>query len=133
MAKKVLSGLVTAWRLAGWPTRRSPSSVKATIEGVVRAPSAFSMTLGGAFHDRDARIGRAEVDADDFSHDYSFLRRDRRTPKRSGLEDAAFRSRDPPRPVPYLTAMRLCAARPAARAEPAYRRRVFSTQAGPGG
>jgi hypothetical protein len=31
-AKTVFSGLVTAWRLAGWPTRRS-SSVKATIEG----------------------------------------------------------------------------------------------------
>ena len=46
MAKKVRSGLVTPWRLAGWPTRRSPSSVKATIEGVVRAPSAFSMTFG---------------------------------------------------------------------------------------
>src|SRR6476646_4675055 len=45
-AKTVLSGLVTAWRLAGWPTSRSPSLVKATIEGVVRAPSAFSMTLG---------------------------------------------------------------------------------------
>src|SRR6478752_6286796 len=44
----VFSGLVTAWRLAGWPTRRSPSAVKATIEGVVRAPSAFSMTLGAA-------------------------------------------------------------------------------------
>ena len=46
MANNVSSGLVTAWRLAGWPTRRSPSSVKATIEGVVRAPSAFSITLG---------------------------------------------------------------------------------------
>src|ERR1700709_491995 len=32
-------------RLAGCPTRTSPSSVKATIDGVVRAPSAFSMTL----------------------------------------------------------------------------------------
>src|SRR5881397_1636612 len=42
----VFSGLVTACRLAGWPTRRSPSSVKATIEGVVRMPSEFSMTLG---------------------------------------------------------------------------------------
>src|SRR6478752_7580136 len=42
----VRSGLVTAWRLAGWPTRRSPSSVKATIEGVVRMPSAFSITFG---------------------------------------------------------------------------------------
>src|SRR6218665_507763 len=45
-ANSVPSGLVTAWRLAGWPTRRSPSLEKATIEGVVRAPSAFSMTLG---------------------------------------------------------------------------------------
>src|SRR5260370_31034179 len=43
--KKVRSGLVTAWRLAGWPTRRSPSSLKATIDGVVRMPSAFSMTF----------------------------------------------------------------------------------------
>src|SRR4028119_2286100 len=48
MAKKVCDGLVTAWRLAGWPTRRSPSSVKATIDGVVRAPSAFSITFGCA-------------------------------------------------------------------------------------
>src|SRR5689334_1453659 len=46
MAKKVYSGLVTACRLAGWPTRRSPSGAKATMDGVVRAPSAFSMTLG---------------------------------------------------------------------------------------
>src|SRR4051812_8141952 len=46
MAKKVLMGLVTAWRLAGWPTRRSLSSWMATTEGVVRTPSAFSMTLG---------------------------------------------------------------------------------------
>src|SRR5579863_3402581 len=45
-AKIVRSGLVTAWRLAGWPTSRSPSSVNATMDGVVRIPSAFSMTLG---------------------------------------------------------------------------------------
>ena len=38
-------GFVTAWRFAGWPTRRSPLSVNATIEGVVRAPSAFSITF----------------------------------------------------------------------------------------
>src|SRR6056297_3680897 len=41
--KTVFSGLVTACRLADWPTRRS-SSVKATMEGVVRAPSEFSIT-----------------------------------------------------------------------------------------
>jgi hypothetical protein len=33
------------WRLAGWPTRISPLSVKATIDGVVLAPSAFSITF----------------------------------------------------------------------------------------
>ena len=44
-ANIVFSGLVTAWRFAGCPTRRS-SSVKATIDGVVRAPSAFSTTRG---------------------------------------------------------------------------------------
>src|SRR3954452_15338676 len=42
----VFSGLVTAWRLATVPTRRSPPLVKATTEGVVRAPSAFSTTVG---------------------------------------------------------------------------------------
>ena len=44
--KTVFSGLVTACRLAGAPTRRSPPSVNATTEGVVRAPSAFSITVG---------------------------------------------------------------------------------------
>ena len=38
------SGLRIAWRLATWPTRRSPSSVNATTDGVVRAPSAFGIT-----------------------------------------------------------------------------------------
>src|ERR1700760_5019363 len=41
----VFSGLVMLWRLAGCPTSTSPSSVNATIEGVVRPPSAFSITL----------------------------------------------------------------------------------------
>jgi len=39
-AKKVRSGLVHRLALAGWPTRRSPSSLKATMDGVVRMPSA---------------------------------------------------------------------------------------------
>src|SRR6188474_2509232 len=43
MEKTVLVGLVTAWRLATVPTRRSPDWVKATTDGVVRPPSAFSM------------------------------------------------------------------------------------------
>jgi hypothetical protein len=34
------------WRLAGSPTSRSPLSVNATMDGVVRAPSAFSITRG---------------------------------------------------------------------------------------
>src|SRR3981189_2355990 len=41
----VFSGLVMLWRLAGWAARDLPSSVKATIEGGVRPPSAFSITL----------------------------------------------------------------------------------------
>src|SRR6056297_1029671 len=41
----VLSGLVIAWRLATWPTNRSPSLVNATTDGVVRFPSAFGMTV----------------------------------------------------------------------------------------
>src|ERR1700704_831378 len=45
MAYTVFSGLVMLWRLAGCPTRTSPSSVKATMDGVVRPPSAFSITL----------------------------------------------------------------------------------------
>ena len=46
MEKMVFSGLVIAWRLATWPTSRSPLLEKATIEGVVRAPSSFAITLG---------------------------------------------------------------------------------------
>jgi len=42
----VFSGLTAAWRRARLPTRRSPVLVKATTDGVVRAPSAFGMTTG---------------------------------------------------------------------------------------
>jgi hypothetical protein len=35
-----------AWGRANWLTRRSPGSVKATTDGVVRAPSAFAITVG---------------------------------------------------------------------------------------
>src|SRR5690349_24864333 len=45
-AKIVFFALVTACRFAGAPTRISPSSAYATTEGVVRAPSEFSITLG---------------------------------------------------------------------------------------
>ncbi len=44
--KIVFSGFITAWRLATVPTRRSPPSVKATTDGVVRPPSEFSSTVG---------------------------------------------------------------------------------------
>ena len=46
MAKTVLNGLVMACRFAICPTRRSPSSVKPTTEGVVRLPSRFGITCG---------------------------------------------------------------------------------------
>src|SRR5579863_742589 len=44
--KIVFCGLVTAWRLATVPTSRSPPCVNATTDGVVRPPSAFSITVG---------------------------------------------------------------------------------------
>src|SRR3954453_15445657 len=40
----VASGFRMAWRLATCPTRRWPSSVNATTDGEVRAPSAFGIT-----------------------------------------------------------------------------------------
>src|ERR1700677_5158018 len=39
-------GFMIDCRLASCPTRRSPFSVKATTEGVVRAPSALGITIG---------------------------------------------------------------------------------------
>ena len=42
----VRGAFVTAWRLAGSPTSRSPTLVNATTEGVVRCPSALGMTTG---------------------------------------------------------------------------------------
>src|SRR5450631_573647 len=44
--KIVFWGFVTAWRLATVPTSRSPEGANATTDGVVRPPSAFSMTVG---------------------------------------------------------------------------------------
>ena len=44
MEEIVRSGLVMAWRLATWPTMRSPVLEKATTDGVVRLPSALGMT-----------------------------------------------------------------------------------------
>jgi hypothetical protein len=66
----VFFALVTACRFAGAPTRISPSSAYATTDGVVRAPFRVLDDLRrAAFHDGDAAVRRAEVDADDLAHD----------------------------------------------------------------
>ncbi len=44
--KMVFSGLVTACRLATWPTSRSLFFAKATTDGVVLAPSGLARTEG---------------------------------------------------------------------------------------
>src|SRR5438094_5885834 len=44
--KTVFSGLVTAWRRASRPTRRSPAGLTATTDGVSRSPSALGITVG---------------------------------------------------------------------------------------
>ncbi len=47
MLETVLVGLVTLWRFAICPTRRSPVfGFTATTEGVKRPPSALGMTTG---------------------------------------------------------------------------------------
>ena len=70
-AYSVFFGLVTAWRLALWPTRISSSSVYATIDGVVRAPSAFSNHLDlVAIEDGHAGVRGAEVNTDNLCHGF---------------------------------------------------------------
>ncbi len=67
--KTVFSGLVTAWRLATWPTRRSPDLAKPTTDG--RDAAAFGVRDDDGFaalHHRDDGVGRAQVDANDFAH-----------------------------------------------------------------
>src|SRR5512143_3717087 len=46
MENSVFSGFTTAWRLAVWPTRRSPFLVNATTDGHKGPPSAVGMTIG---------------------------------------------------------------------------------------
>src|SRR5262245_53306593 len=46
MEKIVFSELVTACHFATWPTRRSPPFVNATSDGVSRAPSWLTTTVG---------------------------------------------------------------------------------------
>src|ERR1700704_1489792 len=64
----VLIGFVTACRLAGCPTSRSPSLVNATMEGVVRIPSAFSISRAALPSMTATRVRRSQVDFDDFTH-----------------------------------------------------------------
>ena len=67
--KTVFSGLVTACRLATCPTRRSPAFGERDDRR--RQPPAFGVGDDhglAAFHDGDNRVGRAQVDADDFAH-----------------------------------------------------------------
>jgi hypothetical protein len=56
----------------GLADKRS-SFLKATMEGVVRAPSEFSITRGrcDTVHDGDTRVCGAEVDTDDFRPVYN--------------------------------------------------------------
>ena len=73
--KIVFSGFITAWRLATVPTRRSPESVNATTDGVVRPPSAFSMISGSPPSiTAIARVGGPEVDSDRLRHFDSLLK-----------------------------------------------------------
>ena len=66
--KTVFSGLVTAWRLATWPTSRSPSFGNPDDRGRrARALLVHDDRGLAALHDGDDRVGGAEVDADDFA------------------------------------------------------------------
>jgi hypothetical protein len=46
MANRVLLGLVTAWRLADWPTSTSPSLLKATMRRRGAIALGVSITFG---------------------------------------------------------------------------------------
>ncbi len=66
MLKMVFSGLVMAWRLATWPTRRSPFLLMATTEGVMRrcvpavAGHRARERLGGLTEHAKVRMGQTE-------------------------------------------------------------------------
>jgi hypothetical protein len=65
--------LVTAWRLAAAP--HQDLAVFGVGDDGRRGARAFRVLddLGlAAFHDGDAAVGGAEVDADDLAHDFSF-------------------------------------------------------------
>ena len=65
----VFCGLVTAWRLAAWPT----SALAAFGEGDdggrgARAFGVFEDHGFAAFHDGHTGVGGAEIDAENFCH-----------------------------------------------------------------
>ena len=67
--KIVFSGLVTAWRLATWPTSRSPLLVKRHHRR--RGAAAFLVRDHrrlAAFHHGDHRVRRSQVDSDNLAH-----------------------------------------------------------------
>ena len=67
--KTVFSGLVTAWRLATWPTSRSPVFVNATTDGVSRPPSGLVITTGSPpSMTATTELVVPRVDSDDFAH-----------------------------------------------------------------
>ncbi len=68
--KTVFSGLMTAWRLATCPTIRSPDlGFTATTDGISRDPSDVrDDDRLAAFHHCDDRVGRAQIDTDNFAH-----------------------------------------------------------------
>jgi len=57
MEKMVFSGLVMAWRLATWPTRRSPLLVNDDGRRCAAAFFVGDHLRLAAFHDGDAAIG----------------------------------------------------------------------------
>jgi hypothetical protein len=68
--QRILLELVTAWRLADWPTSTSPSFG----EGDDRRRGAIALAVLDhlglvALHDGDTGIGRTEVNSDDLAHD----------------------------------------------------------------
>src|SRR5207237_403901 len=73
MANRVLWGLVTAWRLAGWRTSTSPSWVRASVEGGGGAIALAVLDRAGLapLHDGHARVGLAEVDTDYLCHGFT--------------------------------------------------------------
>jgi len=68
-AKKVRSGLVTAWRLAGWADQALAVVAKGDDgRGRPHALGVFDDFRCLAIHYGDARIGGAEIDPNDLSH-----------------------------------------------------------------